>query len=135
MPLQRHAAWNQESLYLLWKQGADTVINLLIRDGDNPATSIDAGLVFNDGSAKPALTAWRFPFVVDTTSKQGALAWGKAPASGQLEIQRKRGSGWKTVERVMAGADDVFTKRLQAESGQAFRAVVAGERSLVWHLR
>ena len=134
VPLKRHAAWNEESLYLLWKQGAQAVINLLIRDMETTESSIEAGLYFHDGSPKPALTAWRFPFVVDARSDRGATAWGVAPASGRLTIQRSRGASWKSVGRVQATSRQVFTKRIQAASGQRFRAVVAGDKSLAWRL-
>jgi hypothetical protein len=139
LPLKRQAAWIEESLYLLWRQGADTVINLFIRDGEfdpaHPAASIEAGLFFHDGSAKPALTAWRFPFVVDPERRGRALAWGKAPAGGKLKIQRKRDEAWRTVERVRAKAGRVFTAPVRAAAGQRFRATVAGEDSLTWRAR
>lgn len=136
IPLKRHAAWNQESLYLLWRQGARAVINLLIRDTEtiNPQDSLEAGVYFHDGSPKPALTAWRFPFVVDPRSDRSATAWGIAPAGGRLTIQRQRGGGWKSVAHVQVGSRQVFTKRIRATSGQRFRAVVAGEESLVWRV-
>jgi hypothetical protein len=137
VPLQKHAAWSQESLYLLWKQGADAVINLSIRDPEtdpgHPEARIEAGLFFHDGSPKPAFAAWRFPFVVDASAKQ-ALAWGKAPASGELKIQRRRTGSWQTVASLTTAADRVFTRRLHARPGQVLRAVVGDEVSLNWRV-
>jgi hypothetical protein len=90
---------------------------------------------FADGSAKPAFTAWRFPFVVDARSRDAAVAWGKSPAAGRLAIQRRDGGRWKSVENLNATVGQVFTERLRARSGQRFRAMVAGEKSLVWRLQ
>jgi len=45
------------------------VINLSIRDNaydpSQPEATIEAGLYFHDGRPKPALTAFRFPFVAE----------------------------------------------------------------------
>ena len=136
VPLKRHAEWSEESLYLLWKQGADAVINLMVRDGPgDPQTSIDAGLFFHDGTAKPAFTAWRFPFVVDRGQPGRATAWGIAPIGGEFEIERMSSGGWKTIERGAAKAGRVFTEKLRADTGERLRVKIAHETSLVWRIR
>ncbi len=139
VPLKRHAAWNQESLYLLWKQGASAVINLLIRDTEfdpqDPSRSIEAGLFFHDGAPKPAFTAWRFPFVTDRQDKHRLLAWGKSPAAGRLVIESKHGGGWRREATLNVSAGEVFSTELGITGKASLRAAVAGERSLVWHQR
>jgi hypothetical protein len=137
--LRRHADWNQESLYLLWKQGAKAVINLYIRDPetnpDQPEATIEAGLFFYDGRPKPAFTAWRFPFVIDSKSNPSALAWGRSPAAGEVAIQRRRNGKWRTVERRNVGVNQVFRQNVAARPGDRFRATVGAESSLTWRVR
>ena len=64
------------------------------------------------------LTAWRFPFVVD----RKGLAWGRSPQRGKVKIQRRGGSGWRTVVRKQASAHAVFKKKLgKVRTGARFR--------------
>ena len=134
----RQAKWLEEALYILWKQGARTVINLQLQDEPfdraNPYGQNAAGILFPDGSAKPAFTAWRFPFIVDVREK-GAMAWGRSPVAGKLTIERKQGGQWRAVAHRNVGPGSVFKTRLDAEVGQRFRAEVAGESSLRWRVR
>ncbi len=84
-------AGSQEALYLLWKQGARVVINLQIRDAqfdsDNPFGEDVTGIFRFSGQRKPAFAAWRFPFVAH--GGKSVRAWGKAPATGEMLIERK----------------------------------------------
>ena len=54
-------------MFLVWKAGATVAINQLIRDVANPQVGLpygfNGGIFFPDGQQKPALTAFRFPFV------------------------------------------------------------------------
>lgn len=131
--LQRHARWIEEALYLFWKGGASMAINLKIRDGGDPRDFVNGtGLYLGNGEPKPALTAFRFPFVVDSQSKRRSRAWGKAPASGRLVIEKKRKGGWRRIERLDVSAGQVFTARLSDRGKGKYRARVADESSLVW---
>jgi hypothetical protein len=130
--LGRQARYLEQALYLLYKQGASVVINLELQD---PPTGkpVAAGLLFADGAPKPAFQAFRFPFV--TERRGNALrAWGKAPATGRLEIQRRR-QGWQTVKSVNVAEGQVFTAKLKLRGRQRLRAVIGGEQSLVWSQR
>lgn len=131
--LQRHARWIEEALYLFWKAGASMAINLKIRDGGDPEAFVNGtGLYLANGKAKPALTAFRFPFVVDSQSKRRSRAWGKAPASGRLVIEKKKKGGWRRIERLNVDAGEVFTARLADGGKGKYRAKVGAESSLVW---
>lgn len=131
--LQRHARWIEEALYLFWKAGASVAVNLKIRDGGDPDDFVNGtGLYMGNGKPKPALTAFRFPFVVDGRSRQRSLAWGKSPETGMLVIEKKRRASWRRIEALKVDAGEVFTARL-ADSGRGrFRARIRGESSLVW---
>jgi len=137
--LRKHARWIAEALYVLWKQGAKVVINLplrdLPRDPARPELTLDSGLIFSGGDPKPGFQAFRFPFVTERKSKQELLAWGKAPAAGSLEIERRVGGGWKTIKKVNVGDNKLFTARLRIRGKAKLRAIVAGEQSLVWSQR
>ena len=64
----KQARYVEQALYLLWRQGAKVVINLQVRDPAQGASEVYAGLYFHDGKPKPALQAFRFPFVADRAS-------------------------------------------------------------------
>jgi hypothetical protein len=130
--LGKQARYLEQALYVLYKQGASVVINLELQDPPR-GKPLAAGLLFADGSPKPSFEAFRFPFV--TERRGNALrAWGKAPTTGRLEIQRLR-QGWQTVQSLNVAEGQVFTSRLKLSGRQRLRAVVGGEHSLVWSQR
>lgn len=132
-PLARQAQWIQQSLYLFWKAGANTAINLTIRDTTEfPDTrnGYQGGLYFLDGRPKPALTAFRFPFVTERIDKQRLRAWGKAPEAGKLSIERAKGG--RPVKTLQVSKGGVFDTTLRLRGKQRLRAEVGGSRSLVW---
>jgi hypothetical protein len=135
-PLGVQARWIEQSLYLFWKAGASLAINFQINDNltVNPdsRSGYQAGIFFSDGRPKPALTAFRFPFVTERINKQLLRAWGKAPAAGKLVIQRKQGGRWVTIRKLQVGKGSVFLAKLRLQGKQLLRAQVAGEQSLVW---
>ena len=131
---QRQARRIEEALYLYWKARASVAIMLQIRDTTEPYIG-GTGLYFIDGTPKPALTAFRFPFVAERTSRQLVQAWGKAPAGGKLRIQRRSGAGWRTIDKLSVRRGSVFTARLRVEGRPKLRARVGADESLVWPLR
>ena len=135
-PLGRHARWIEQALYLLWKAGASVVLNLEIRDATtgplDARAGAQSGIFFADGQAKPAFQAFRFPFVTERNRKGVLRAWGKAPAGGAIQIQRRR-RGWRTIKTIKVAPGEVFTTRLASGRGGSFRAVLGAETSLVWH--
>lgn len=138
VPLATHARWAQETLYLLWKQGAGTVIWLTIRDGEphpDYASSIQAGPFFRDGRAKPAARAFRFPFVAERVSRSRVRVWGRSPVAGRLVVERRSGSRWVRVLSLRAGARSTFLRSVRQRGRATLRARVAGETSLSWSQR
>jgi hypothetical protein len=122
-------------MYLFWKAGASVAINFQIDDSTdrpNVHAGFQSGVYFIDGRSKPSLTAFRFPFVTDRLNPKSLLAWGKAPESGKLLIQRQQGSRWTTVKRLQVSKGSVFTTKLSLQGKQRLRAQVGGSKSLVW---
>jgi hypothetical protein len=137
-PLDVQAAWIEQSLYLFWKAGASAAINFAIRDSTlYPVTrnGYQSGLYFLDGSPKPALTAFRFPFVTERINGETLRAWGKAPEGGTLRIQRQQGAAWVTIKELQVSKGAVFDTELRSSGpfpAAALRATVGASQSLVW---
>jgi len=134
-PLLTQARWIEQTLYLFWKAGANTAINFEIQDSTlypDTRNGFQSGLFFLDGSPKPALTAFRFPFVTERIDKRTLRAWGKSPEAGKLRIQRQRGSRWRTVKKLNVGKGAVFATKLRLRGKQQLRAVVGSSTSLTW---
>jgi hypothetical protein len=130
----RQARWIEDALYLFWKAGAKVALNLQLVDSpfnpSSPLSTTQSGLFFVNGTPKPSLEAFRFPFVSSRASGKRVRIWGKAPVSGRLEIQRLRGQSWVTVSSLQATAGSVFTRRLKLRSAATLRAVIGAEVSL-----
>jgi hypothetical protein len=77
--------------------------------------------------AKPARTAFRFPFLI-----QGRKAWGIAPAGrAVVTIERRSGGSWRAAGSVRASRSGEFSGGLPPGSG-SYRARLGRARSLVW---
>ena len=94
--------------------------------------SIASGLFFNfqddlvRDPPKPALTAYRFPFVV-----AGTAAWGVAPRGRQaVQIEMRRGAEWRQVASVRPSRSGEFTVGVRGRG--LYRARQAGDLSRPW---
>ena len=136
VPGERHARWLEQAFYVLWREGVDAVTWFKIVDepsgGDYGAT-YQSGLYFLDGRPKPALTAFRFPFVAERTSGTRVRTWGKAPRNGAVRIQARLGSGWRTIKTIEAHGNRVFLATMRIRGAAVLRAVVGSETSLSWN--
>jgi hypothetical protein len=136
------ARWDEQALYLLWKEGASVVINFTIRDSTTDVGDVGpevgpgrSGIFFADGRPKPAYTAFRFPFVTERIDKRVLLAWGKAPEGGKLRIQRQQGAGWVTIKKLQVSQGAVFLTKLRSSGKQRkkpLRATVGASQSVPW---
>ena len=132
------ARWIEEALYLLWKQGATTVVNLNLRDptydpSRSPGGQWSTGIYFRGGKPKPALRSWRFPFVTHRKSRRQVGAWGKAPQSGKLSIQQLLHGHWRTRKALSVHAGQVFAPTFRLRGAATLRARVGTATSLSWH--
>ena len=137
VPLATHARYLQESLYLLWRQGVDTITWFQIRDqAPEPSfgSTIQSGVHFRDGRPKPALRAFRFPLVAERAGRSSLRVWGRAPVAGTVRIERRAGSGWRTVRTLRSRARATYLIRIPRRAGMTLRARVGGETSLPWRV-
>jgi hypothetical protein len=138
VPEALHARWTEQGLYVLWRQGVDTVTWFQIRDQapiPSYAATNQSGVFFIDGRPKLAATAFRFPFVTERRTPMTVFLWGRAPVAGTLVVEVRRGAGWRRVwsKRVTGGT--VFTGAAPAGRNSQLRASVGGQSSLVWPQR
>jgi hypothetical protein len=137
--VRKQARWIAEALYLIWRQGVRTAILLKIRDEpDDPlasAGSLHSGVFYADATPKPSFSAARFPFVTHRLTRNRVVAWGRAPRTGRLVIERRGEQGWRPVRRLDVMAGETFKTSVRARGEGRLRAVVAGERSLSWYQR
>jgi hypothetical protein len=94
--------------------------------------SIASGLFFNFENdlardpAKPALRAYRFPFVLE-----GRRAWGIAPRGGRrVRLERRTGGDWRTVASAPTSGSGEFTASVRRRG--LYRARQAEELSRPW---
>jgi hypothetical protein len=143
IPAGQQAQYAAGAIYVLWRQGVRALYWWNLRDdakGAGYTYSLQSGVYYRGATvaqdtAKPSLTAFRFPFVAyrrysNFAGHGTALLWGMAPAPGRVEIQRQAGSGWKTIKSATARGDHVFQLRVAAGRGTRLRAVQAGEASI-----
>ncbi|MDQ6778809.1 MAG: hypothetical protein M3071_21865, partial [Actinomycetota bacterium] len=137
VPLARQAHWLEQALYVLWHEGVSTVLWLEISDQTSTAspTSLEVGLYFRDGAPKPAVVAYRFPFL--TTREGGAagkriLAWGRAPATGELRIEVRSGGRWSVLRSVSVSRSQVFSVQVPLPGRATLRAQLGTLTSLTW---
>jgi len=138
IPLAAQARWLEQSLYVLWRQGVDTVLWLQIVDAPpipSYGATYQAGLYYLGGAAKPAAVAFRFPFVTRRMGSGRIEAWGRAPRGGRITIQQRRGGRWVAVRRLAVRADQVFDVVLSIRGRATLRAQADPVTSLAWTQR
>jgi hypothetical protein len=135
VPVARQARWLEQSLYVLWSQGVDTVLWYQLVDSPpipSYAATYQAGLYYLDGTPKPSAQAFRFPFVTNRLNRRQVQAWGRTPVGGKLAIEVLRGRRWAVVRRLRLRADQVFLTTLAIRGRAVFRAQLASQASLAW---
>jgi hypothetical protein len=132
---RRQARYLLEALYLADRAGVSLAVWRGLRDRPSylPASfrSVASGLYFGHGAPKPALGAYRFPFLVRSAGG-GAMGWGMAPTSGRpVAIERRVAGTWRVVRTPRADGSREFRVPLPATGGP-YRARQAGVTSLEW---
>ena len=140
VPVREHARWVAEALYRMWVQDTELVVWFQLRD--NPkgtftwAQTWQSGLYFRttdayaNEKAKPALRAFRFPFVALPSGRRVPV-WGRTPASrsGRVVIERRAGGRWRRVKVLRADRDGIFRSQLARRGRAPLRARAAGDTS------
>jgi hypothetical protein len=136
----KQAKWIEEGFYRLWKQGASVVINYPLRDLPRDPTQpisrwATSGVFFHDASRKPSYRSFRFPFVAHRRSKSKVGIWGKAPESGDLEIQKHVEGGWHTMSNRQVRRGQLFMPTIRLRGHAELRGKIGDTTSLPWHQR
>lgn len=133
--LATQARYTSLAFYEFWRQGVSHAFWYLLRDYSGDGVFGSAGLYLADGRAKPAASAFRFPFVA-LRDRGGLLTlWGRAPTAGLVKIERRRRRRWQVVARLTATAGGVFYKRARIRASPGLRAVQRGAASLEFAVR
>lgn len=119
VPAQLHTRWVAEAMYRMWKAGVSLVTWYLLRDQPYPSSPYQSGLYFRGATLerdrpKPALQAFRFPFVAFREGPR-TFVWGRTPAGrpGTVAIEQRTPTGsWRRVAAVRTDRYGIFTARL-----------------------
>jgi hypothetical protein len=135
VPIDEQARWLEQALYVLWRQGVDTVLWLQIVDAPpipSYGATYQAGLYELTGTAKPAAVAYRFPFVTRRLSRGHIQAWGRAPRGGRIAIEELRHGRWAVIRRLAVRSGQVFQAVLPIRRRAVLRAQADPDTSLPW---
>jgi len=135
VPERRHADWLAQALYVLARQGVDTVTWFQVRDtpartSAELASSNQSGVLLADGRPKLAATAFRFPLVA-VRGPSRTTVWTLAPGAGPLVLERRSGSRWVRLLSRSASRGRVVSRSFSGlPRGTRVRARQAGLTSL-----
>jgi hypothetical protein len=153
VPLDLHARWTAEALYRTWTFGIGALFWGQLRDYPLKKEPYQSGLYFCDATPKvddpcstmvdpgpttdkPALQAFRFPFVAYASNGHIRL-WGRTPTSdpGSVDIKRKTSSGWKHFATATADPNGIFSRTVSSSRTKGFlKAFYAGQESVKFSL-
>jgi hypothetical protein len=125
LPLALHARWTSEALYRMWRNGVSLVTWFLLRDRPFPQQMFQSGLYFRGRNGivsdkpKPALRAFRFPFVAFRERTGRVFYWGRTPTSSRrrVVIEHQRGTRWRRVATTAADRYGIFQGRAVVAGG------------------
>jgi hypothetical protein len=109
--LSRQARFINEAEYLAWRAPYMRSFSQYLLADEQPVWAFQSGLVFSNGNAKPALSAYRLPIYVKKT-RRGAVVWGHIPDGGSRTVTIDRSRGRDVNVRV-TDRRGYFTKRLR----------------------
>jgi hypothetical protein len=144
VPARLHARWTAEALYRMWTHGVSLVTWFLLRDQPFASSPYQSGLYYRGATLqrdrpKPALQAFRFPFVAFPQHAQGRVhVWGRTPAGrrARVLVEQQFQGGWKRLGIVQANANGVFQARFATHRTGFVRArtVDRAERAVPFSL-
>jgi hypothetical protein len=137
VPERLQARWVAEALYRMWRAGVPVVTWFQLRDDPMATSSFQSGLYFYDGVGyalrhpKPALRAFRFPFVA-LGSHRRVFVWGRTPKGqrASVVVQQTLGGRWKRVARLPTNRYGVFQAQLRVPQKGRLRVVAIGDSSM-----
>jgi hypothetical protein len=132
VPAELEAQWVSDALYRMWQSGVSLVTWFLVHDLDHFQSSLYfSGASIAADKPKPALAAFRFPFVGHVV-KGRVTVWGRTPwgKPGRVLVEEQRGGTWKRLGIVQTSRTGIFTKTFGAPQGRYVRARVLGTGGL-----
>lgn len=129
LPLSTQARWLSQTMWSLWRQGVPSVFWYQVRDRA-PGADFASGTHLLDGTPKPAARAFRFPVVVPRRSGSRATVWLRAPASGTVTLELRRGGRWRTATTLAGRRHRVAQRSVRVAGATAVRAVQGDVASL-----
>jgi hypothetical protein len=137
VPPRLHARWVADAMYRMWRSGISRAFWFQLRDLPREDSIWQSGLYFGDGRAKPALRAFRFPFVAFARGRSIAV-WARVPQGDAqiVVIEQRRATGWRRVARVRSDEDGIVEATVRRRRRGALRARVwdSGETSRAFSL-
>jgi hypothetical protein len=117
----------------MWRSGISLVTWFLLRDNPHDASwgsTYQTGLYFRCSAGlhcdrpKPALRAFRFPFVAYRRSHQRVHVWGRTPGGRRatVAIQQKVHRRWRRLRRLRTNRYGIFSRTLRRRGGGPLRA-------------
>src|SRR5262249_38734067 len=132
--------WVAEALYRMWSAGVSLVTWFTLRDQPVRTSPYQSGLYFRGASLagarpKPALTAFRFPFVAFPRAGK-VFVWARTPGGkgATLVVEQRGSSGWRRVALIRANRLGIATATFATLGRGALRASSGGETSLPFSL-
>lgn len=126
LPPGLHARWVSEALYRMWQNGVSLVTWFFLRDRPFPAEMFQSGLYYRGESGiasdkpKPALRAFRFPFVAFRQRGEAISYWGRTPTSvkGAVVVEQQAGGRWRRLAAPSVNRYGLFTGRVVQARGR-----------------
>ena len=111
MPLALQTRWVSEALYKMSQSGVTLVTWFSLDDQLRASSPYQSGLYFHNGTPKPTLRAFRFPFVAFRNGAGQIDVWGRTPSGkpGIVAIEQRSGTTWKRFGTVKTNEFGVFT--------------------------
>jgi hypothetical protein len=132
VPAALEGRWVAEALYRMWTAGVSLVTWFTLRDQPVRTSPYQSGLYFRGATMagdrpKPALTAFRFPFVAFRHGRDVSV-WGRTPSGrrGSVVVEQRGASGWRRLTTLAANAVGIFSAELPTRGRGPLRARIAG---------
>ena len=137
VPLALEARWVADALHRMWAAGVSLVTWFSLRDQPLQTSAYQSGLylkgrTFADDDPKPALTAFRFPFVAYPAPGHTISVWGRTPTSdaGPVQVEQQDGSAWKLIATLRASANGIFSGSFASKDKGPLRAVFSAAKAM-----
>jgi hypothetical protein len=123
--------WVAQGLYQMWANGFSLVTWFQIRDAPVTTSPYQSGLWYADGKPKPALQAFRFPFVALPIGGR-VRVWGRTPPGdrGSVLVEQSLGGAWSPVATLTPNRYGIFEALLSAPGRGQMRAKILGTKDM-----